>query len=179
MNDATKKHAKIVGVTAAVLTVLLLIALMFAILGVGGFLGRTITKDVGMSYAELGKTDLAVPLISTALPGNDFTAYAEEACLDSNFEKGKVACVAYEYQNSRMYFAVAKQGAVTSLDLFSFEGSEAGTSAALGSIYAAQIKGGGAAIYYAEKDGVRYALIPFGASAEQAIEDFNSIFTFD
>lgn len=177
MTDATKRRIKTIGIIAAVLTVLLLIALMFAILGVGGFFGRK-TAKVEVTYLELSNLDLSVPLIENPPAYGSFAAYPEKPCLDTSIESGDVPCVAYEYLNEKMYFAVATAGSSISFDIFAAKGESVGSSLALGEIYSAQIEGGGAAIYYVDKDGVRYALIPFGATSEQAVKMFNDLFTF-
>lgn len=176
-------RAKIAGIALSVLTVLLLIALMFAALGVGGFFGKTISKAENISYAKLAQTALYVPLISSAAPGSRLTSYPEKACRNTEFEKGKVPCVAYEYQTADFYAAVAKQGRGVDFDVFSFisankEHAEKAGSCAQGDICRITLPGGGAAVYYAEKDGVTFVLIPFDAGNQEAAAQFSAIFTF-
>lgn len=183
MNERKISRAKIAGIALSVLTALLLIALMFAVLGVGGFFGKTISKAENISYAELAQTALAVPLISSAAPGSRLTAYPEKACRNTEFEKGKVPCVAYEYQTADFYAAVAKQGRGVDFDIFSFisankEHAEKAGSCAQGDICRITLPGGGAAVYYAEKDGVRYAYIPLNRTPISPEEVFNEVFVF-
>lgn len=180
MTETTKKRVKAAGIAAAVLTILLLIALMFAVLGVGGYFGKTIERAENISYSQLAQLNLSVPLVKGDFFGPGFTAYPETACLNTSFEKGKTACRAYEYQNAQMYFAVAEQGADIGFDIFAYDNGESvGVSSSLGDIYRARIEGGGAVIYYADKDGVRYALIPFNAANGNAAEQFDRLFAFE
>ena len=181
MNERKISRAKIAGIALSVLTVLLLIALMFAVLGVGGFFGKTISKAENISYAELAQTALNVPLISSAAPGSRLTVYPEKACRNTDFQKGKVPCVAYEYQTADFYAAVAKQGRGVDFDIFSFisankEHAEKAGSCAQGDIFAAAC--GDTTVYYAEKDGVRYAYIPLNRAPLSPEEVFNEVFVF-
>lgn len=68
-------------------------------------------------------------------------------------------------------------------DIFSFisankEHAEKAGSCAQGDICRITLPGDGAAVYYAEKDGVTFALIPFDSDSQEAAEQFNALFTF-
>lgn len=51
-------------------------------------------------------------------------------------------------------------------------------NAALGDICRITLPGGGAAVYYAEKDGVRYAYIPLNRTPLSPEKVFNEVFVF-
>lgn len=156
---------KKIAVVAAVAAVLLMIALTFAILGMGGYFGRSTTAEK-VTYSELEGLDMSLQLPKGNLLHDYFTAYPEEECNSRRFTDGKVACVGYEITTSSYWLAAARGGTYLSYDIFSYSGEKAGESAVFGDIYACEMNGGGATLYYAEKEGARYALIAFDGDGQ-------------
>lgn len=124
---------KKIAVVAAVAAVLLMIALTFAILGMGGYFGRSTTAEK-VTYSELEGLDMSLQLPKGNLLHDYFTAYPEEECNSRRFTDGKVACVGYEITTSSYWLAAARGGTYLSYDIFSYSGEKAGESAGFGDI---------------------------------------------
>lgn len=186
MNENTKKALKITGICLAVLAAVFLIVMMFFLLSFAGAFGYDV-QSLTLSYAQLQEADLAPLLVkqpSGAYASASFTVYTDGVKNSKDIAKGKVECGAYSWETPLDLFCAARTEGFYTLPLnIFFDGEKVGENSALGDIFAASTER--YTVYYAEKDGVRYAYVPLNrTSAEDpltpsaATEIFNKVFVF-
>lgn len=186
MNENTKRALKITGICLAVLAAVFLIVMMFFLLSFAGAFGYDV-QSLTLSYAQLQEADLAPLLVkqpSGAYASASFTVYTDGVKNSKDIAKGKVECGAYSWETPLDLFCAARTEGFYALPLnIFFDGEKVGENSALGDIFAASTER--YTVYYAEKDGVRYAYVPLNrTSAEDpltpsaATEIFNKVFVF-
>lgn len=186
MNENTKKALKITGICLAVLAAVFLIVMMFFLLSFAGAFGYDV-QSLTLSYAQLQEADLAPLLVkqpSGAYASASFTVYTDGVKNSKDIARGKVECGAYSWETPLDFFCAAEtKGSYTlHADIFIDGAEKVGTNASLGDIFVAREDY--LTVYYAEKDGVRYAYVPLERTLEDftdasAAEIFNKVFLFE
>ena len=181
MNDNTKKVLKISGVCLAAVAAVFLIAMMFVLLSFMGAFGYDV-QHLNVSFNEARDIDLQVPLAEKSqspLFDGTLTVYPEKMANSKAIAAGKAACGAYSWQTPLDFFCAAKTDGSFALpfEIFKLQNPvKIAENAALGDIFAAVC--GDTTVYYAEKDGVRYAYIPLNRAPLSPAAVFNEVFVF-
>ena len=186
MNENTKKALKITGICLAVLAAVFLIVMMFFLLSFAGAFGFDV-QSWTLSYEELQNAELAPQLVQQpqgAFSAPNFKVYVDGVENSNDIAKGKVECGAYSWETPLDFFCAAEtKGSYTlHADIFIDGAEKVGTNASLGDIFVAREDY--LTVYYAEKDGVRYAYVPLERTLEDftdasAAEIFNKVFLFE
>lgn len=186
MNENTKKALKITGICLAVLAAVFLIVMMFFLLSFAGAFGFDV-QSWTLSYEELQNAELAPQLVQQpqgAFSAPNFKVYVDGVENSNDIAKGKVECGAYSWETPLDLFCAARTEGFYTLPLnIFFDGEKVGENSALGDIFAASTER--YTVYYAEKDGVRYAYVPLNRTSAEypltpsaATEIFNKVFVF-
>ena len=172
MNERKISRAKIAGIALSVLTVLL------SFMGAFGY----DVQHLNVSFEEAREMDLQVPLTEKSqspLFSDALTVYPEKTANSKAIAAGKAACGADSWQTPLDFFCAAKTDGSFALpfEIFKLQSPvKIAENAALGDIFAAAC--GDTTVYYAGKDGVRYAYIPLNRTPISPEEVFNEVFVF-